>query len=273
MFTFFHWYFCFCKRFEHLFQDWPSNDSPSEMYSTSSSLQAETQSLYNTRTNSKFHVWFSETDWNKVPWIRQRLTFSSDYSTHSLWHHFDKLMQHHSTYFRPELNSFFTNILFWWWESRAAASSLSSTSRDSQKGSGLNVNMMSHALFHSLSPMKRGVVILEYTRVIGEKNLLIQYIQVVSWPHFLGHFSWLASLISVLSLGYTAVQYRTLQFSSHCVWKYSYSTVKHIRELYCWVLTFSFHQTFQWTLTDHPRFLSWTYFLLKDECSPRSLQV
>lgn len=89
----------------------------------------------------------------------------------------------------------------------------------------------------------------------------------------LGHFSWLASLISVLSLGYTAVQSRTLQFSSHCVWKYSYSTVKHIRELYCWVLTFSFHQTFQWTLTDHPRFLSWTYFLLKDECSPRSLQV
>lgn len=139
-------------------------------------------------------------------------------------------MQHHSTYFRPELNSFFTKILFWWWESRAAASSLSSTSRDSQKGSGLNVNMMSHALFHSLSPMKRGVVILEYTRVIGEKNLLIQYIQVVSWPHFLGHFSWLASLISVLSLGYTAVQSRTLQFSSHCVWKYSYSTVKHIRE-------------------------------------------
>lgn len=46
----------------------------------------------------------------------------------------------------------------------------------------------------------------------------------------LGHFSWLASLISVLSLGYTAVQSRTLQFSSHCVWKYSYSTVKHIRE-------------------------------------------
>lgn len=184
MFTFFHWYFCFCKRFEHLFQDWPSNDSPSEMYSTSSSLQAETQSLYNTRTNSKFHVWFSETDWNKVPWIRQRLTFSSDYSTHSLWHHVDKLMQRHNIYFRPELNSFFTNILFWWWESRAAASSLSSTSRDSQKGSGLNVNMMSHALFHSLSPMERGIVILEYTRVIGEKNLLIQYIQVISWPHF-----------------------------------------------------------------------------------------
>lgn len=47
---------------------------------------------------------------------------------------------------------------------------------------------------------------------------------------FLGHFSWLASLISVLSKDYTAVQSRTLQFSSHCVWKYSYSTVKHIRE-------------------------------------------
>lgn len=79
-------------------------------------------------------------------------------------------MQRHNIYFRPELNSFFTNILFWWWESRAAASSLSSTSRNSQKGSGLNVNMMSHALFHSLSPMKRGVVILEYARVIrGEK--------------------------------------------------------------------------------------------------------
>lgn len=120
----------------------------------------------------------------------------------------------------------------WWRESRAAASSLSNTPRDSQRGSGLDsvaadpyVNMMSHALSHSLSPMNRGVVILEYARVIGGEKPAHSVHSGPQLTSFLGHFSWLTSLISVLSLGYTAVQSWTLQFSSRCVWKYSYSTV------------------------------------------------
>ncbi len=46
-------------------------------------------------------------------------------------------------------------------------------------------------LFHNLSPMNPGIVILKYARAIRGKihwwnKLVILYIQVVSWPHSLG---------------------------------------------------------------------------------------
>ncbi|MEQ2238854.1 hypothetical protein ILYODFUR_037610 [Ilyodon furcidens] len=37
--------------------------------------------------------------------------YSFDYSTHSLWHCIDKLLQCHKIYFQPVLHKFFTNIL------------------------------------------------------------------------------------------------------------------------------------------------------------------
>ena len=52
--------------------------------------------------------------------------------------------------------------------------------------------MLPEPLFHNLSPVNPGIVILEYARAIRKgkfhscKNLVIQYIQVVSCPNILG---------------------------------------------------------------------------------------
>ncbi len=52
--------------------------------------------------------------------------------------------------------------------------------------------MLPEPLFHKLNPMNSGIVILEYAHAIREEknnwwnNLVILYIQVVSWPHYLG---------------------------------------------------------------------------------------
>ena len=49
--------------------------------------------------------------------------------------------------------------------------------------------MLPEPLFHNLSPMNPGIVILEYAHAISEKKnplMVIQYIQVVSWPHSSG---------------------------------------------------------------------------------------
>ncbi len=49
--------------------------------------------------------------------------------------------------------------------------------------------MLPEPLFHNLSPMNPGIVILVYARAIREEKIIdgiYQYIQVVSWPHSLG---------------------------------------------------------------------------------------
>lgn len=73
-----------------------------------------------------------------------------------------KLLQRHKIDFRPVLHSCFTKTLYWWWES---------------------------PLFPNLSPMNPGIVILEHAvtsvkiKIHYCNNPLLQYIQVVSWPH------------------------------------------------------------------------------------------
>ena len=116
----------------------------------------------------------------------QKSAFSFDYGTHSLWHCFHKLLQCHKIYFRPVLHSFFTKILYWWWESRATEQSL--LQHIPKILNGVKVwtlwwpihvwkwcLMLPEPLFHNLSLMNPGIVILEYAHVIREeKNALME---------------------------------------------------------------------------------------------------
>ncbi len=142
----------------------------------------------------------------KIKWhtlIFHWTNFSFDKGRDSPWQHFDKLLQCHNIYSRPELHKFFAKILYWWWESQTAPQSL--LQHIPKILNGVKVwtlwwpihvwklcLMLPEPLFHNLSPMNRGIVILEYARAIREEkiywwnNLVIQYIQVVSWPHSLG---------------------------------------------------------------------------------------
>ena len=86
----------------------------------------------------------------------------------------------HSIYFCPELHTFFTKILHWWWDERVGTlcEVFSSTSQRFSVGfrSGLCrdqsicENDVSCSLNHSFSPMKCGVVVLEYACAIREEN-------------------------------------------------------------------------------------------------------
>ena len=104
---------------------------------------------------------------------------------HSLWHRFKKLLECH-IYFRPQFNSFFTNILNWWWECRTAARSL--FQHIPKMLSGVQVwnlwgpihvwRQCPHASWTTLSqfqPDNPRIIILEYARAIREeKNPLIE---------------------------------------------------------------------------------------------------
>ncbi len=118
-----------------------------------------------------------------VPKKSHTLIFSFDYSMHLPWHHFDKLLQCHKIYSRPELHTFFAKILYWLWESRIAAQSLLQPILKILNGVKVwlwtlwwpihvwkGSLMLPEPLFHKLNPMNSGIVILEYAHAIREEK-------------------------------------------------------------------------------------------------------
>ena len=136
----------------------------------------------------------------KVTLIFHWTTFSCDYVTRSLWHRFDKLQQCHDIYFRPESHSLLQHI-------PKILSEVKVWTLWGPIHVWKRCLILPESLFHNLSLMNPGIVVLEYVRAIREEknphfSLLSFFFFCVptldfDWPFLFGSFFHQPAIICV----------------------------------------------------------------------------